>query len=110
MPEFNLNLERSRRSRNDIQGKSTLLERAIEVILIEIVRCSAVVTVLHGLILRRRPMRREYSPRISVFSLDGVLSCCPWAERGTPDEQNPPKVSLGLHLLDAIPLVRHQLR
>src|SRR5258705_10033241 len=51
MPEFNLNVERSRRIRKDIQGKSALHERAIEVILIEIVRCIAVATVLHRLII-----------------------------------------------------------
>ena len=68
MPKFNLNVETSRRIRNVIQGKSTLLERSIEVILIEIVRSSAVVTVLQGLILRRRPIDGNIL-RESVFFL-----------------------------------------
>jgi hypothetical protein len=51
MPEFNVNVERSRRIRKDIQGKSALLQCAIEVILIGIVRLDEIITIGHTLIL-----------------------------------------------------------
>jgi hypothetical protein len=53
MPETYLNVERSRRIRKDIQGKSALRERAIEVILIAIVCCGdAIIATGHSLAIR----------------------------------------------------------
>jgi hypothetical protein len=50
MPESNFNVERSRRIRKDIQGKSALRQCAIEVILIVIVRLGEIITIGHTLI------------------------------------------------------------
>ena len=51
MPETDLNVERSRRIRKDIEGKSASRERDIEVILIAIVCCDEIATG-HSLVVR----------------------------------------------------------
>ena len=86
MPEFDLNVERSRRIRKDIQGKSALHERAIEIILIEIVRCIAVAAVLHRAHYHSTKTRIETPKLPGAMDAKPLVHCIPFAssriERG----------------------------
>jgi hypothetical protein len=79
MPESNLNVERSRRIRKDIQGKSALRERPTEMIVIAIVGCCADILHKPGVTLSRLWLANEttqsrYSSGIALTSSNCFIS------------------------------------